>query len=238
MTQFSYMDMLSELGIGGAHPGGIKATEIMLDDEPINQDTIILDAGCGTGQTSAYLYSAYQADIIALDAHPVMVQKAEDRFSQLQLPIKVIKASLEAIPLTDHSVHYCLAESVLSFVDIESVLKEMKRVLKPGGVLYGIELTIQKPLAEIDRIQIGEFYGFKQMWNEDRWEKALRNAGFTDVQIRPLPSFYDEEEPLTEFQPSENVPDAIFDLLDRHEKLLHQYQEAMGYRIIRAQNPE
>ena len=89
MATFTYMDLLSKLGIGGAHPGGIKATEIMLKGEPINQDTVILDAGCGTGQTSAYLYNNYHANMIALDAHPLMVQKAKERFAYLNIPVPV-----------------------------------------------------------------------------------------------------------------------------------------------------
>lgn len=235
MAKFTYMDLLSELGIGGAHPGGLKATEMMLKNEPIQQDAVILDAGCGTGQTSAYLYNTYQANMIALDAHPVMIEKAKNRFSQLGLSVQIIEASLDAIPLENQSVDYCLAESVLSFVDIESALSEIKRVLKPGGVLYAIELTMQRTLTEIEQKQIEQFYGFRQMWNEDRWRGAMKKAGFVDVEIRALPSFYEDEEPLTEFQPSEEVPDALFDLLEQNERILLQYREVMGYRIIRAQ---
>jgi ubiquinone/menaquinone biosynthesis C-methylase UbiE len=235
MAKFTYMDLLSELGIGGAHPGGLKATEMMLKNEPIQEDTVILDAGCGTGQTSAYLYNTYHANMIALDAHPVMIEKAKNRFLQLGFPVQVIEASLDVIPLEDQSVDYCLAESVLSFADIEPVLSEIKRVLKPGGVLYAIELTMQKTLTEVEQKQIELFYEFRQMWNEDRWKDAMEKAGFVEVEIRALPSFYEDQEPLTEFQPSEEVPDALFDLLEQNERLLLQYREAMGYRVIYAQ---
>ena len=234
MNHLTYMDLLSGLGIGGAHPGGLKATEIMLKDEPINKETTILDAGCGTGQTSAYLYNTYRANIIALDAHPVMIQKAKDRFSRLNVPVQVIEASLDAIPIQEESIHYCLAESVLSFVHIQPVLKELKRVLKPGGTLFAIELIIQRPLSEREDKQIRQFYGFKQMWNEGHWKEAIRNAGFTDVQFKGLPSFYDDQEPLTEFQLSESIPVALFDLLEEHGRLLHQYRDVLGYRVIQA----
>ena len=234
MNHLTYMDLLSGLGIGGAHPGGLKATEIMLKNEPINKETIILDAGCGTGQTSAYLYNTYRANIIALDAHPVMVQKAKERFSRLNVPVQVVEASLEAIPLPEESIHYCLAESVLSFVQIQPVLKEIKRVLKPGGNLFAIELIIKKPLSVVEEAQIRQFYGFQQMWNESDWEEALRNAGFADVHTKELPSYYDDQEPLTEFQPSEDIPVGLFDLLETHASLLHQYRDVLGYRVIQA----
>ena len=67
MSVYTYIDLLSILGIGGAHPGGIKATDIMLGGESIGPETVILDAGCGTGQTSAYLSSRYGTKVLALD---------------------------------------------------------------------------------------------------------------------------------------------------------------------------
>ncbi len=136
---YTYMDLLSILGIGGAHPGGIKATDIMLGGEPINQQTVILDAGCGTGQTSAYLSSRYGAQVVALDNHPIMAEKARQRFSTLSLPVQVIESSLENMPLATGSVDYCLSESVLSFADFSPSVNEIHRVLKSNGVLYAID---------------------------------------------------------------------------------------------------
>lgn len=232
---YTYMDLLSILGIGGAHPGGIKATDIMLGGEPINQQTVILDAGCGTGQTSAYLSSRYGAQVVALDNHPIMAEKARQRFSTLSLPVQVIESSLENMPLASGSVDYCLSESVLSFADFSPSVNEIHRVLKSNGVLYAIELTIDGPAGQGERHAIGSFYGFKQMWTEGEWKAAFHHAGFHDVQIQELPSFYDDEEPLTDFLPSENIPEQIFQVLSAHEQMLKQYRHLMNYRIIRAQ---
>ncbi|WP_455660324.1 class I SAM-dependent methyltransferase [Pradoshia sp.] len=235
MSVYTYMDLLSILGIGGAHPGGIKATDIMLGGEPIGQQTVILDAGCGTGQTSAYLSSRYGAQVLALDNHPIMAEKARQRFSMQSLPIQVIESSLEAMPLASGSVDYCLSESVLSFADFSASAKEIHRVLKENGVLYAIELTMDGAARQEEKQVIGSFYGFRQMWNEEEWAAAFYHMGFRHVEIRELPSFYDDEEPLTDFYPSENIPEQVFQVLSQHEQMLKQYRHLMNYRIIRAQ---
>ena len=235
VSVYTYMDLLSILGIGGAHPGGVKATDIMLGGELIGPETVILDAGCGTGQTSAYLSSRYGAQVLALDNHPIMAEKARQRFSMQNLPVQVIESSLEAMPLASDSVDYCLSESVLSFADFSASAKEIHRVLKGNGVLYAIELTMSAPAGGAERQAIGSFYGFRQMWTEEEWIAAFHHAGFGHVEIGELPSYYDDDEPLTDFFPSENIPEEVFQVLSQHEQMLKQYRHLMNYRIIRAQ---
>lgn len=234
MKKFTYMDLLTQLGIGGAHPGGLIATEELLKGESIIPSTKILDAGCGTGQTSAYLYEQYKADIIALDQHPVMLDKAQKRFSEKSLPIKVMQGDIEQIPLDDQSIDYCLSESVLSFVDVPVALAEMKRILKEDGSLLAVEMTLNSPVEKKDYEAIQNFYGFKQIWEENDWRKAFEQAGFQHIEITKLHAF-DEDAPITEFHPSENIHPAIFDILSIHEELLMRYQSVLNYRLIRAQ---
>jgi len=53
--EYTYLNCLAELGVGGAHPGGFKLTQDILSAEHIGKKTTVLDAGCGTGQTAAYV---------------------------------------------------------------------------------------------------------------------------------------------------------------------------------------
>ena len=100
-----YMDMLALLGVGGAHPGGLHLTKQLLEKEEINIDTSILDIGCGTGQTSAYLYCRYGCEITACDINATMVQKANKRFEQLKLPCKATIEDIENLVDSSEDIH-------------------------------------------------------------------------------------------------------------------------------------
>ncbi|MGV2549691.1 SAM-dependent methyltransferase, partial [Bacillus licheniformis] len=50
-----YLEMLSLFGVAGAHPGGLAFSKAVLQKAAPSPDQPILDAGCGTGQTAAYL---------------------------------------------------------------------------------------------------------------------------------------------------------------------------------------
>lgn len=78
-----YLDILSKLGIEGAHPGGINLTKEIFKRENINRKSYILDVGCGTGQTAAYLAYKYGAKVTGIDINPTMVAKARRRMKKI-----------------------------------------------------------------------------------------------------------------------------------------------------------
>ncbi|MFS0774898.1 methyltransferase domain-containing protein [Neobacillus sp. 3P2-tot-E-2] len=89
-----YLDFLSKFGVSGAHPGGIKLTEEIFENEKINKFSHILDVGCGTGQTAAYLAARYGAKVTGMDINPIMVGKAKNRMINYQLPVEIIQGSI------------------------------------------------------------------------------------------------------------------------------------------------
>ena len=143
----TYLDFLSKFGIGGAHPGGISLTKEIFKTEEMNKTSRILDVGCGTGQTAAYLADQYGAKVTGMDINPIMVEKAKNRIRKYQLPAEIIQGSIEKRPLKDGTFDFIISESVLSFVNKPKALKEIFRLLKNGGRLIANELTINKLLA-------------------------------------------------------------------------------------------
>lgn len=130
MGGLTYFDFLAKFGVGGAHPGGIHLTQNILSQENISEKSVILDAGCGTGQTAAYLYQQYRANVFGIEINPIMVEKAKSRFQTLQLPISLIQGSIEEVPFADNTFDFILSESVLAFVNKPKALQEFYRVLK------------------------------------------------------------------------------------------------------------
>lgn len=112
-----YVEMLAYFGVSGAHPGGIELTKTMIEHLHLASDDRILDVGCGTGQTAAYLgHLGYEVE--AIDTHPLMIEKANLRFEREQLPFRAQQASIEHLPFADDSFSLLISESVLSFTHL------------------------------------------------------------------------------------------------------------------------
>lgn len=231
-----YLDTLAELGVGGAHPGGLRLTKKILETLFINEKTKILDVGCGTGQTMAFIAQQYECVVKGIDSQKKMVEKANQRFKDLQLSIQSEVGFVEALPFESNSFDYLLSESVLTFTDLEEALKEIKRVLKKDGKLIAVEMVMEKVLPAKDLKKLQDFYGFKQFLMEEDWRKRLSSSGFRYIHIeKEEREFSDADlEQVPDFQLSENVDESYFQLLIKHQELTARYAEFLGYRIIKS----
>src|SRR5690625_2868709 len=95
MTEYNYHDFLALMGVGGAHPGGLSFTKYLLKNVQIDQNSRVLDAGCGTGQTTAYIAGTYGCHVTAIDRHPVMIEKAKQRFASKDIKVDIMQGDIE-----------------------------------------------------------------------------------------------------------------------------------------------
>jgi SAM-dependent methyltransferase len=110
----------------------------------------VLEVGSGRGGGARYIASALKpASYIGLD----IAQSAVDLANKLhQLPnLKFVQGSAEAIPLPDNSIDVVLnVESCHGYGNVDTFLKEVKRVLKPNGhlLLVDFRYTAQMDLLK------------------------------------------------------------------------------------------
>lgn len=97
----------------------------------------ILDVGCGTGQITAALLKKYRkARVIGLERAAAMVKRARLRAPWLRTLHGAV-AEPEALPLPTASCDLIFSNLALPWsADIDRVLAEFQRVLKPGGALF------------------------------------------------------------------------------------------------------
>jgi len=232
MSGLTYLDFLAKFGVGGAHPGGFLLTQNLLSSENITEDSFILDAGCGTGQTTAYLYQEYHANVSGLEINPIMVEKAKKRFDTLNLPIQLVQGSVESVPFDDNTFDLILSESVLAFVNKPAALKEFYRVLKKGGRLIANEMTINRVLNQNEVQEIKNFYALDSLLLEDDWIKLLENTGFQDISISTQQPDLLTGSPVQEFNFSQSFEPELFGILNTHGNMLVKYHDTLSYRII------
>lgn len=103
------------------------------------EDAVIADLGCGTGQTTARL-APWVGKVIGIDSSAAMLKAARARTEELH-NVELRHGDLNAIPIDSATCDAALLMLVLSYVaEPEAVLKEMARILKPGGRAVVVDL--------------------------------------------------------------------------------------------------
>ncbi len=97
---------------------------------------IILNLGLGTSTLSKLLEKRYRKAIILntdLTSEKLLVTKKTSRWRSRQ---RFILGSANPLPLRDHSIDLIISNLTLHhYQDLPAVFQELKRVLKPGGLL-------------------------------------------------------------------------------------------------------
>lgn len=91
---------------------------------------VALDLGCGTGAGLDELARRCGA-VLGLDLRPEGLADTRRRFPASWL----VQADAARLPLAEGSVDLVLALDVLEHLDDEAALREIRRVLRPGGML-------------------------------------------------------------------------------------------------------
>lgn len=227
-----YLDFLSKFGVGGAHPGGIQLTKELFKSETITPTTHILDVGCGTGQTAAYLAAQFGAIVTGIDINPVMVEKAKTRMERYQLPVEIIQGSIENSSLKDESFDLIISESVLSFVNKPKSLTEIFRLLKGGGRFIANELTINHRIDPTNKKEITKFYGLDSVLTERDWITLLQRTGFKGLKIRKQVQPLSHQNPTPEFYYSDYIEPELYTIMNQHVYIMAKYQGVLDYRIF------
>lgn len=112
----------------------------------------VLDVGAGTGALTAELVRR-GAEVAAADPSPLFVAALERRLPE----VEVRSAAAEELPWPDESFDVALAQLVLAFMrDAPSGVAEMRRVVRPGGVVAACMWDRQgmDMLAAVHRAQV------------------------------------------------------------------------------------
>ncbi|HBA49271.1 MAG TPA: hypothetical protein DCZ91_16050 [Lachnospiraceae bacterium] len=101
----------------------------------LSRGKAILDAACGEGYGSSLLAREASA-VVGLDIDPAVIENARQKYTQPGLSF--VTGSIASLPFEDHSFDMAVSFETIEHVDIptqEAFLTEIKRVLKPEGIL-------------------------------------------------------------------------------------------------------
>ncbi len=177
--QALYGNPLVELVVGESlHPGGLDGTRQLLEASGLRPGQRLLDAGCGLGASARVAAAGYGLRVDAVDADASVLERAEAR--SLGGSVAWHRADIAALPFDDQTFDGALAECVLSTLAREDALAELRRVLRPGGVLAMSDVeTDGDPIAALaEHRLLGAAMCITDAWRPGELPARLGAAGF------------------------------------------------------------
>ena len=99
----------------------------------------VLEIGFGTGLNLPH-YPSIVARIIALEPARLLPRKVSHRIADAPMPVKLVQGSAEHLPFHDRRFDCVLSTWTLCTIpDAPAALREIRRVLKPGGRFVFLE---------------------------------------------------------------------------------------------------
>ncbi|MCX8128405.1 MAG: class I SAM-dependent methyltransferase [Synergistetes bacterium] len=139
-----------------------------------------LDVGAGTGFITEGLVTK-GLKVVAMDQSKAMLEKMRSKFSNFDKVIYVIGGA-ESIPFLDSSFDYIFANMCLHHVeDPAKAIREMARVLKPGGKLVITDLD-EHNFTFLKEEHHDRWMGFKR----EEVKKWFLDAGLKDVFVEGI----------------------------------------------------
>lgn len=183
-----------------------KANAIAAALPSLRNDELVLELGCGTGQVAELVLEAVHCRYVGVDVAPAMLSLARRRLARFGERVNLVEAAAAHLPLGEGQAAAAFGVDVLHHVDdVETALRELHRVLRPGAIAFFLEGNPLFPLNALIALRMEERGLLRSRpRNYERWFRA---AGF-DVRVRPAGLF-------TPPGPARAVP-----LLDATDRLL------------------
>ncbi len=180
-----------DAGIAGWSPAGLAArfrrfAQLWRATDAAAAGHAWLDAGCGAGTYTRFL-AAQLLDVTAVDYSAPTTRKARDRSPP---DVRWAVADVTRLPFHDASFDGALCFGVMQALESpQAALRELRRVLRPGGVLWVDALNgacVPSALSEFRRRRRGQPRHLR--YDSPRaFGAALRAAGYDRFEIFWVP---------------------------------------------------
>jgi demethylmenaquinone methyltransferase / 2-methoxy-6-polyprenyl-1,4-benzoquinol methylase len=187
----------------------------MVDHVVSEQPGLVLDVACGPAGVSLQLAERTRADVVGVDLTLDMLRQGRRNIAERNLAgrISLVAGRGEQLPFADETFDALTFTYLLRYVDDpQATLRELTRVVKPGGVVANLEFLLPQsrfwrfwwwgytrlilPVGGLvaggkEWYEVGRFLGpnisahygrYPLRWTVEAW----RTAGLVDVGVRRM----------------------------------------------------
>ncbi len=156
----------------------IEVDSWLRDTLGVGPNKLVVDLGAGTGKFTAHLVRT-GADVIAVEP----VQPMLDELRRGYPSVRAQEGSATRIPLDDASADALFCAQAFHWFASSQTLEEIKRVLKPGGILgliWNLRDETVDWVAALSRIMIPYAEGTPR-FHEGQWRSVFPAEGFAEL---------------------------------------------------------
>lgn len=187
-----------------------------------NSNSKVLDHGCGIG-LSLYYLADYYKDIEGIDVDPEYIKIAKKQFKKLNCKASLRLYDGKKLPYPDNTFDLVISMEVWEHApDPEGMLREIKRVLNPDGILH---ITTANKLWPIEPHYHLPFLSYLPYSIADFYVKVTKRAPYYhDIH---LPTYNEFKRGIEKYF---KVTDVTFDMLRDYKE--YNLQKERGNTII------
>ena len=196
-------DLMNDIISLGVHRAWKEKFIDWMNPQP---NTKLIDVASGTGDIASLFFTRSNGtgEIICVEPNKEMLEQGKIKLKKYN-SIKWINSSAESIPVKDNTFdYYSISYGIRNVSNINKVLKEALRVLKPGGRFMCLEFSkidneilnflykqYSKTIPYIGKLVVGSDKPYKYLvdsidkfYNQKELIKLIENNGFSNVEFR------------------------------------------------------
>lgn len=147
---------------------------------------LFVEFGCGSARVSRFA-SSRGLESIGLDrsAEALAIARRGAARARLEPVLRFVRGDVVATPLASETVDVVASTGLLEhFTDPSPVVREMVRVLKPGGVFYSDIVPAKFSLYRcLDRFRVHQTDIYERHFSRREIEDLLARAGLQEIEV-------------------------------------------------------
>jgi len=156
-------------------------TDILIERTPVGSGQKALDVGCGLGRPGVRLAEKTGCDVVGITISPGQVTEANHYAQERGLGEHAVFQHMDAMNMSFESESFDAAwafESLFHMPDRAQVLRQIARVLRPGGRLVLTDTYEKVPFSAIEAKIMYEGFQVNSFISPDEYRILLETLGF------------------------------------------------------------
>lgn len=164
--------------------GADSARRALLDQAAVQSAHRVLDIGCGTGTLAILIKRQHRdVEVVGIDPDSKALARAKRKAARAAVSIRFDRGSADELPYSDGSFDRVFSSFMFHHLQAdqrERTLREMRRVLAPGGSIHLLDFV--RPEEHAAGWWTGLFHSSPRLRDnsDSRILALLRQAGFED----------------------------------------------------------